>query len=152
LDAAYTQALDYFPHLKEEELPRYILVSDFQRFELYDLEAKTEHRFVLAELYGPGTGFVTLGAAFCEERHKLGFMKDFFAQQETVVALCLPLLSPFDWASRDLERNFSRQFRAPVFSVRVFRSICQSWPSKLYQRSESRARNNLLARVRPKTW
>ena len=79
LDAAYTQALDYFPHLKEEELPRYILVSDFQRFELYDLEAKTEHRFVLAELYGPGTGFVTLGAAFCEERHKLGFMKGVFA-------------------------------------------------------------------------
>jgi hypothetical protein len=51
LDAAYSQALDYFPHLKEEELPRYILVSDFQRFELYDLETKAEYRFSLAELH-----------------------------------------------------------------------------------------------------
>jgi hypothetical protein len=51
LEAAYTQALDYFPNLKEEELPRYILVSDFQRFELYDLESRTEHSFTLAELH-----------------------------------------------------------------------------------------------------
>ncbi len=51
LEAAYAQALDYFPNLKEEELPRYILVSDFQRFELYDLETKAEHRFTLAELH-----------------------------------------------------------------------------------------------------
>ena len=36
LEAAKAQALEYFPNLKNEELPRYILVSDFQRFELYD--------------------------------------------------------------------------------------------------------------------
>ena len=52
LDAAYTQALDYFPNLKEEELPRYILVSDFQRFELYDLETGEVNKFTLAELHG----------------------------------------------------------------------------------------------------
>jgi type I restriction-modification system DNA methylase subunit len=51
LEAAYGQALDYFPNLKEEELPRYILVSDFQRFELYDLETGAEHKFTLAELH-----------------------------------------------------------------------------------------------------
>ncbi|HET7078453.1 MAG TPA: DNA methyltransferase, partial [Chloroflexia bacterium] len=51
LDAAHAQALDYFPHLKEEELPRYILVSDFQRFDLYDLEAGTAHHFRLADLH-----------------------------------------------------------------------------------------------------
>ncbi len=51
LDAAYTQALDYFPNLKEEELPKYILVSDFQRFELYDLETKAVNKFMLAELH-----------------------------------------------------------------------------------------------------
>lgn len=51
LEAAKTQALDYFPNLKEEELPRYILLSDFQRFELYDLEEDTEHKFSLAELH-----------------------------------------------------------------------------------------------------
>jgi len=38
LNKAYQQAKDYFPGLKEKELPRYILVSDFERFRLYDLE------------------------------------------------------------------------------------------------------------------
>jgi hypothetical protein len=51
LGAAYTQALDYFPNLKEEELPRYILVSDFQRFELYDLETNAAQKFSLSELH-----------------------------------------------------------------------------------------------------
>ena len=35
---AREQALEYFPGLKDQELPRYILLSDFQNFELYDLE------------------------------------------------------------------------------------------------------------------
>src|SRR6185437_1851938 len=35
---AFQQAKDYFPGLKEKELPRYILISDFERFQLYDLE------------------------------------------------------------------------------------------------------------------
>ena len=39
LDRAYAQAIDYFDGLKERDLPRYILVSDFARFRLYDLEA-----------------------------------------------------------------------------------------------------------------
>ena len=38
LDKAYTQALDYFPGIKERDLPKYVLVSDFERFRLYDLE------------------------------------------------------------------------------------------------------------------
>ncbi len=38
LTRAKQQALDYFPGLKEHELPRYVLVSDFQNFELYDLD------------------------------------------------------------------------------------------------------------------
>ncbi len=38
LKPARKQALDYFPGLKEHELPRYILLSDFQNFELYDLD------------------------------------------------------------------------------------------------------------------
>ena len=36
---AKAQALDYFPGLKPYELPRYVLVSDFQTFELHDLES-----------------------------------------------------------------------------------------------------------------
>lgn len=47
LTRAKEQALDYFPGLKEHELPRYILVSDFQTFELYDLEDNTSVRFRL---------------------------------------------------------------------------------------------------------
>ncbi len=50
LDKAYTQALDYFVHLKEEELPKYVLVSDFARFRLYDLDKGTDKEFSLAEL------------------------------------------------------------------------------------------------------
>ncbi len=50
LDKAYGQALDYFPGIKDQELPRYILVSDFAQFRLYDLEANTHHEFALAEL------------------------------------------------------------------------------------------------------
>jgi hypothetical protein len=51
LDDAYSQALEYFPGLKEEELPRYILISDFQRFVLRDLETDAVHRFTLPELH-----------------------------------------------------------------------------------------------------
>jgi len=47
LNLAKEQALDYFPELKDYELPRYILVSDFQQFELYDLDLGTEVRFPL---------------------------------------------------------------------------------------------------------
>ncbi len=48
---AKQQALDYFPNLKEGELPKYILVSDFQNFELYDLEENTEQKFQLKDLH-----------------------------------------------------------------------------------------------------
>ena len=50
LDRAARQARDYFPGLQESELPRYLLVSDFARFRLYDLDAGTDHEFALAEL------------------------------------------------------------------------------------------------------
>ncbi len=51
LDRAYTQALDYFPGIEERDLPKYILVSDFARFRLYDLEEKEQHEFGLKELH-----------------------------------------------------------------------------------------------------
>jgi hypothetical protein len=50
LTRARDQALDYFPGLKEHELPRYILTCDFQLFELVDLETGEETRFALADL------------------------------------------------------------------------------------------------------
>lgn len=51
LKKAKEQALDYFPNLKDDELPKYIMVSDFQTFELYDLETGEENKFTLQELY-----------------------------------------------------------------------------------------------------
>ncbi len=50
LAAAKTQAIEYFPGLKEEELPKYILVSDFRHFELFDLEADNVFKFTLEDL------------------------------------------------------------------------------------------------------
>ena len=51
LDKAYKQALDYFPGLKDYELPKYVLVSDFARFRLYDLDTSQTFTFDLPELY-----------------------------------------------------------------------------------------------------
>lgn len=51
LDKAYTQALDYFPGIAERDLPKYVLVSDFARFRIYDLEENTEQEFALNELH-----------------------------------------------------------------------------------------------------
>lgn len=52
LDAAFDQATDYFAGLKESEKPQYILVSDFQRFRLYDLDGSEPHvEFPLANLH-----------------------------------------------------------------------------------------------------
>lgn len=38
LDRAFQQAKDYLHGLKQHELPKYILISDFENFRLYDLE------------------------------------------------------------------------------------------------------------------
>ena len=51
LDRAYSQAKDYFPGLKDRDLPRYILVSDFEKFRLFDLEDGTQTQFPLKDLH-----------------------------------------------------------------------------------------------------
>jgi hypothetical protein len=51
LDKAYTQALDYFHGIHERDLPQYVLVSDFARFRLYDLESQKEYEFELKDLH-----------------------------------------------------------------------------------------------------
>lgn len=50
LDKAYDQARGYFFGLKESELPRYVLVSDFQHIRLYDLDEERQWDFPLREL------------------------------------------------------------------------------------------------------
>ena len=47
---AYDQAEGYFDALPEHERPRYILVSDFQTFELHDLDEREKISFLLKEL------------------------------------------------------------------------------------------------------
>ncbi|MEB4859750.1 class I SAM-dependent DNA methyltransferase [Priestia megaterium] len=68
LDKAYSQALDYFSGLTEEELPRYVVVSDFHNFRFYDLVNSTSTEFKLTQLYN--------------KLHLFGFMLGF---TETVI-------------------------------------------------------------------
>ena len=50
LDKAYQQAIDYTHGLKQHELPKYILVSDFENFRLFDLEEEKHIEFKLNDL------------------------------------------------------------------------------------------------------
>ena len=50
LKAAYEQAGEYFDALPERDRPRYILVSDFQTFELHDLSERRKIAFPLADM------------------------------------------------------------------------------------------------------
>ncbi|OGU31368.1 MAG: methylase [Ignavibacteria bacterium GWA2_35_9] len=49
LTRAYQQAIDYLQKLPQHELPRYVLVSDFELFRLYDLEENSLTEFKFSE-------------------------------------------------------------------------------------------------------
>lgn len=51
LDAAGRQARDYFDGLIDADLPRYILVSDFARIRLHDVESGARNEFNLDQLF-----------------------------------------------------------------------------------------------------
>jgi len=65
LDKAFAQAKDYFPGIKDRELPKYILVSDFEIFRLYDLEEGMQTEFHISEfskyikIFGFMAGYTT---------------------------------------------------------------------------------------------
>ncbi len=50
LDKAFTQAKDYFPGLKDAELPRFVIVSDFEKIRITDLDTSKEAEFSLKDL------------------------------------------------------------------------------------------------------
>jgi len=50
LDKAYDQALDYFEGLEDDQLPKYVIVSDFKRFRLYDLKNHKQYEIKLEAL------------------------------------------------------------------------------------------------------
>lgn len=51
LDRAFTQAIDYFPGIRDADLPRYVVVSDFAHFRIHDLETGEQSEFPLEELH-----------------------------------------------------------------------------------------------------
>lgn len=65
LTTAFKQATDYFDGLAEEDLPKYVIVSDFARIKLYNLDDKTDSQFPLGKLHEniSAFGFLT-GHAF----------------------------------------------------------------------------------------
>ncbi len=102
---AKEQALNYFPGLKEHELPRYLLVSDFQTFELYDLEDDACIRFALRQLpdHIEDFGFI------------LGVQKRTFRDQDPVniqaaemMGLLHDALKESGYSGHDLERFLVR--------------------------------------------
>jgi type I restriction-modification system DNA methylase subunit len=72
LDKAYTQAKDYLHGLKQHELPKYILISDFDYFRLYDLEEDKLVEFRLNELVNNVQHFGYL----------LGYQKKVYKEQD----------------------------------------------------------------------
>ncbi|WP_199170166.1 type IIL restriction-modification enzyme MmeI [Hydrogenovibrio sp. SC-1] len=50
LESAYQQGMGYFRGLKDEELPRYVMVCDLNTFKLYDLDQKHDYTIQLADL------------------------------------------------------------------------------------------------------
>lgn len=72
LDKAYQQAIDYTHGLKEHELPKYILICDFENFRLYDLEENKTIAFKLDDLVNNVQHFGYL----------LGYQKKVYKEQD----------------------------------------------------------------------
>ena len=72
LDKAYQQAVDYTHGLKQHELPKYILVCDFDTFRLYDLEDDKTIEFKLNDLVNNVQHFGYL----------LGYQKKVYKEQD----------------------------------------------------------------------
>lgn len=72
LDKAFQQAKDYLHGLKQHELPKYILVSDFENFKLHDLEEEIITEFKLNNLVNNVHNFGYL----------LGFPKKIYKEQD----------------------------------------------------------------------
>lgn len=114
LGKAHSQAMRYIQDLHNEvhagrrvaeELPRYILVSDFARFALYDLETDEHETFTLADLPGhiKSLGFIA------------GYQRQRFEEQDPVNVHAVELLGRLHdalaqggYTGHDLERYLVR--------------------------------------------
>lgn len=102
---AKSQAYDYFPGIKEGELPKYVLVSDFQNFILKNLDEDFEITFPLSEL--------------SQNIHEFGFIdgsqKKIFRDQDPVniqaselVGKLYESLQESGYSGKDLEKFLTR--------------------------------------------
>lgn len=85
LDRAYTQAIDYTHGLLQHELPKYILVCDFEHFRLYDLEEDKIIHFQLHELVQNVQHFAYL----------LGYQKKIYKEQDPANIKAAELMGKF---------------------------------------------------------
>ena len=72
LDKAYQQAIDYTHGLKQHELPKYILICDFETFRLYDLEENKTIEFKLSDFVNNVQHFGYI----------LGYQKNVYKEQD----------------------------------------------------------------------
>jgi len=108
LDKAVTQAKDYFPGLKDAELPRYIVVSDFERFKIYDLESdnKKGEEFLLKDLHKNIHLFNFIS----------GYTTDIYLKEEKASIDAARLMSDFH---NEIERTGYKGHDLEVFLIRV---------------------------------
>ena len=85
LDKAYIQATDYLHGLKQHELPKYILVSDFENFRLYDLEEENIIEFKLNEFVNNVQHFGYI----------LGYQKKIYKEQDPANIKAAELMGRF---------------------------------------------------------
>ena len=129
LDRAAGQARDYLPALRERELPRYVMVSDFVRIRLYDLEADSRTEFPLEDLprYTDLFGFISgytlrpltpLDPVNREAAERLGSFHDLL-DDDGYPAPALDV-----WMVRTLFCLFAD--RAGIFEAGIFRSLVET--------------------------
>lgn len=85
LEKAHQQAKDYFPGIKDNDLPKYILVCDFESFRLYDLEEDTTVEFKLSDLVSNVQHFGYL----------LGYQKKIYKEQDPANIKAAELMGKF---------------------------------------------------------
>jgi len=129
LDHAAGQARDYFPGLKDSELPRFVIVSDFARLRLYDLETGSEPtEFALAELSGRLDlfGFIS---GYTTRRY--GSLKPVDREASETLGALHDLLEKDGFTGRHLDVWMVRTLfclfadRAGIFQTGIFRDLIE---------------------------
>lgn len=74
LDKAFIQAKEYLQCVKQHELPKYVMISDFEHIHLYDLEDNSKNEFKIVDLIGNISQFGFIA----------GYQKKIFKEQDPV--------------------------------------------------------------------